>query len=56
MPIPSRKSKKQKEIADIWNGRDKEFPSDVLGSYTGTPPDKDNAELNKRPTQDGDDI
>jgi len=54
--ITPKKSKKQQEIADIWSGKDGEIPSDVLGSYTGNPPDENNPDLEDKPTQDGDDI
>ncbi len=45
---------KTEEIGEIWNGFDEEaegFYTDVLGSYTGTPEDKQEA-----PTQDADDL
>lgn len=45
---------KTEEIGEIWNGLDTEeaaCPTDVLGSYTGMPKNR-----NETPTQDADDL
>lgn len=55
----AKKEKKEKdqrikkvtgEIFDIWQKKDAEFSTDVLGSYTGNP------EEGEQPIQDADDL
>ena len=45
-----RMEKLNKELGKMWNEEEGDIPSDVNGSYTGTP--KDGAE----PQQDADDL
>lgn len=49
--------KAQEEIKNIWTGMDPDIPSDVLGSYTGTPAaDHSPGDRQERPIQDADDL
>lgn len=54
--MAKKKSKTIKEIEQIWSGSNTDVPSDVLGSYTGTPVSENPENRYERPVQDADDL
>ena len=54
--MKSKKIKDQKNHKEskVWTDQDPKIPSDVLGSYTGTPLSDD--EKYEKPIQDADDL
>ncbi len=54
--MPKKNSKKQKDLEKIWTETNEKIPSDVLGSYTGTPSKKETSSMEGRPVQDADDL
>lgn len=51
-----KKTTRQNAVIEAWNENNPEIPSDVLGSYTGTPSSSNGSEQTERPVQDADDL
>ena len=53
--MKNKKTKKSQEVIKVWHDKNKNIPSDVMGSYTGNPQNKNGSPYEK-PVQDADDL